>query len=114
MDATRQVGSTAFSSKLDGTKNKEKLGANAILGVSPLPKQPANALCLSLYRCIGGTNARVLPVPMMNILNGGHAECNMDIQEFIVVPIGANTFPGITHGCWGLSQPSFCIEIKKL
>ena len=94
MDATRQVEIDNLLIKLDGTKNKEKLGANAILGVSlAVAKAAANALCLPLYRYIGGTNARVLPVPMMNILNGGkHADNNMDIQEFMIVPIGANTF----------------------
>ncbi|MBI5678148.1 MAG: phosphopyruvate hydratase, partial [Planctomycetes bacterium] len=94
MDATRQVEIDNLLIKLDGTKNKEKLGANAMLGVSlAVAKAAANALCLPLYRYIGGTNARVLPVPMMNILNGGkHADNNMDIQEFMIVPIGANSF----------------------
>ena len=94
MDATRQVEIDNLLIKLDGTKNKEKLGANAILGVSlAVAKAATNALCLPLYRYIGGTNAKVLPVPMMNILNGGkHADNNMDIQEFMIVPIGANTF----------------------
>ena len=94
MDATRQVEIDSLLIKLDGTKNKEKLGANAMLGVSlAVAKAAANALCLPLYRYIGGTNARVLPVPMMNILNGGkHADNNMDIQEFMIVPIGADTF----------------------
>ena len=65
-----------------------------MLGVSlAVAKAAANALCLPLYRYIGGTNAKVLPVPMMNILNGGkHADNNMDIQEFMIVPIGANSF----------------------
>ena len=94
MDATRQVEIDSILIKLDGTKNKEKLGANAMLGVSlAVAKAAANALCLPLYRYIGGTNARVLPVPMMNILNGGkHADNNMDIQEFMIVPIGADSF----------------------
>ncbi|MCR4321127.1 MAG: phosphopyruvate hydratase [Candidatus Brocadiaceae bacterium] len=94
MDATRQVEIDNLLIKLDGTKNKEKLGANAMLGVSlAVAKAAANALCLPLYRYIGGTNARVLPVPMMNILNGGkHADNNMDIQEFMIVPIGADSF----------------------
>ena len=94
LDATRQVEIDSLLIKLDGTKNKEKLGANAMLGVSlAVAKAAANALCLPLYRYIGGTNARVLPVPMMNILNGGkHADNNMDIQEFMIVPIGADTF----------------------
>ena len=94
MDATRQVEIDNLLTKLDGTKNKEKLGANAMLGVSlAVAKAAANALCLPLYRYIGGTNARVVPVPMMNILNGGkHADNNMDIQEFMIVPIGADSF----------------------
>ena len=93
-DATRQVEIDNLLTKLDGTKNKEKLGANAMLGVSlAVAKAAASALCLPLYRYIGGTNARVVPVPMMNILNGGkHADNNMDIQEFMIVPIGADTF----------------------
>ncbi|MBI2471390.1 MAG: phosphopyruvate hydratase [Planctomycetes bacterium] len=91
MDATGQVEIDNLLIKLDGTKNKEKLGANAMLGVSlAVAKSAANALCLPLYRYIGGTNAKVLPVPMMNILNGGkHADNNLDIQEFMIMPVGA-------------------------
>jgi len=91
MDASRQVEIDTQLIRLDGTKNKENLGANAILGVSlAVAKAAANALCLPLYRYIGGTNAKVLPVPMMNILNGGkHADNNVDIQEFMIMPIGA-------------------------
>jgi len=94
MDATRQVEIDNLLIKLDGTSNKGKLGANAILGVSlAAAKAAANALCLPLYRYIGGTNARVLPVPMMNILNGGkHADNNLDIQEFMIMPIKAESF----------------------
>ena len=79
---------------LDGTKNKGKLGANAILGVSlATAKAAATANELPLYRYVGGANAHVLPVPMMNILNGGaHADNNVDIQEFMVMPAGAKTF----------------------
>ena len=79
---------------LDGTINKEKLGANAILGVSlAVAKAAANSLGMPLYRYVGGTQARVLPVPMMNILNGGsHADNKIDIQEFMVMPVGAETF----------------------
>ena len=79
---------------LDGTKNKSKLGANAILGVSlAVAKAAAAALEIPLYRYIGGVNAHVLPVPMMNILNGGaHADNNVDIQEFMVMPVGAKSF----------------------
>ena len=94
MDATRQVEIDNLLIQLDGTRNKEKLGANAILGVSlATAKAAANALGVPLYRYIGGTNAKVLPVPMMNILNGGkHADNNLDIQEFMIVPVNANSF----------------------
>ena len=80
--------------ELDGTKNKAKLGANAILGVSlAVAKASAESADLSLFKYIGGNNAHVLPVPMMNILNGGaHADTNVDIQEFMIAPIGAETF----------------------
>lgn len=80
--------------ELDGTPNKEKLGANAILGVSiAVAKAAANSVGLPLYRYIGGVNAKELPVPMMNILNGGkHADNNVDIQEFMVLPVGASSF----------------------
>ncbi len=79
---------------LDGTDNKSKLGANAILGVSlAVARLGAKCLGLPLYRYIGGTNAKVLPVPMMNILNGGaHADNNVDIQEFMIMPVGADSF----------------------
>jgi len=94
MDATRQVEIDSLLIQLDGTRNKEKLGANAILGVSlATAKAAANALCIPLYRYIGGTNAKVLPVPMMNILNGGkHADNNLDIQEFMIMPVSAGSF----------------------
>jgi len=80
--------------KLDGTPNKAKLGANAILGVSlAVAKAAAEYSGLPLYRYIGGANAKVLPVPMMNILNGGeHADNNVDIQEFMIMPVGAKNF----------------------
>ena len=80
--------------ELDGTDNKGSLGANAILGVSlATAKAAADALGLPLYRYIGGTNGRVLPVPMMNILNGGkHADNNVDLQEFMIMPVGAPSF----------------------
>ena len=79
---------------LDGTKNKEKLGANAILGVSlAVARAAADSAGLSLFRYVGGPNAHILPVPMMNILNGGaHADSNVDIQEFMIAPIGAPSF----------------------
>ena len=80
--------------KLDGTKNKSSLGANAILGVSlAAARAGANSANQSLFKFIGGSDAKTLPVPMMNILNGGaHADTNVDIQEFMVAPIGAQTF----------------------
>jgi enolase len=93
-DATDQAGIDALLLELDGTPNKEKLGANGILGVSlAVAKAAANALQLPLYRYIGGVHAHVLPVPMMNILNGGkHAMDGPDLQEFMVMPVGAPTF----------------------
>ena len=80
--------------KLDGTKNKSSLGANAILGVSlATARAAANSANQSLFKYLAGSNAKTLPVPMMNILNGGaHADTNVDIQEFMVAPIGAGTF----------------------
>jgi enolase len=79
---------------LDGTPNKSRLGANSILGVSlAVAKASAESSDLSLFRYVGGPNAHVLPVPMMNILNGGaHADTNVDVQEFMIAPIGAETF----------------------
>lgn len=87
--------------ELDGTKNKEKLGANAILGVSlAVANAAANALDMPLYRYIGGINAKVLPVPMMNILNGGsHADNSVDLQEFMIMPAGAPTFSEALRMC---------------
>jgi len=80
--------------EIDGTPNKSNLGANAILGVSlAVAKAAANLLGIPLYRYIGGTNAKVLPTPMCNVLNGGkHAESNVDFQEFMIVPVGAPSF----------------------
>ena len=94
MEACDQVFIDHFMIKLDGTKNKSKLGANAILGVSlAVAKAAAMESELPLYRYIGGTSARELPVPMMNILNGGeHADNNLDIQEFMIMPAGASCF----------------------
>jgi enolase len=93
-DALDQVGIDKMMIELDGTPNKSKLGANAILGVSlAVAKAAAQALNLPLYRYIGGVNAKVLPVPMMNILNGGkHADNNVDPQEFLLMPIDAPSF----------------------
>ena len=94
MDASDQAGLDRRLIELDGTPNKSKLGANAILGVSlAAARAAAHALQTPLYRYIGGINANVLPVPMMNIINGGaHAGNNLDIQEFMVIPVGAGTF----------------------
>src|SRR5438128_1907712 len=94
MDATDQLGSDQALIDLDGTPTKSKLGANAILGVSgAVAKAAALALDLPLYRYLGGVGARTLPVPMLNILNGGrHAENSTDLQEFMVMPVGADTF----------------------
>jgi enolase len=93
-DAVDQVAIDQLLIALDGTPNKANLGANAILGVSlACAKAAAEALDLPLYRYIGGTNGRTLPVPMMNILNGGkHADNNVDFQEFMVMPVGAPNF----------------------
>ena len=93
-DALDQVAIDQLMIELDGTPNKGKLGANAILGVSlAVAKAAANYVGLPLYRYIGGVNAKQLPVPMMNILNGGkHADNNVDIQEFMVLPAGASSF----------------------
>lgn len=87
--------------ELDGTENKGKLGANAILGVSlAVAKAAAEALGLSLYQYIGGTNSKVLPVPMMNIINGGkHADNSVTIQEFMIMPVGANSFKQALQWC---------------
>jgi len=94
MDAIDQVSVDQLMIELDGTPNKSNLGANAILGVSlAVAKAAALSLDLPLYRYLGGTSARVLPVPMMNILNGGaHADSGVDLQEFMVMPVGAETF----------------------
>ena len=93
-DAADQRGLDRLMIELDGTRNKGKLGANAILGVSlAVAQAAADSAGLPLYRYLGGPNAHVLPVPMMNILNGGsHADSNVDIQEFMIAPIGAPSF----------------------
>jgi len=92
--ALDQVGIDKMLLELDGTPNKANLGANAILGVSlAVAKAAADCVGLPLYRYIGGCNAKELPVPMMNILNGGkHADNNVDIQEFMILPVGASSF----------------------
>jgi enolase len=94
MEATRQVLLDSTLIELDGTENKSRLGANAILGVSmATARAAASFLSMPLYNYIGGLNAKLLPVPQMNIINGGaHAPNNLDIQEFMIMPLGAETF----------------------
>ncbi len=94
MSVLDQVELDDFLIDLDGTENKSRLGANAILGVSlAVAKAAAQSVGLPLYRYLGGTNASTLPVPMMNIINGGHhADNNVDMQEFMVMPVGGSTF----------------------
>lgn len=104
LDAIDQLLADKVMIDLDGTPNKRKLGANAILGVSiSIAKAAAYALELPLFQYLGGVNAKQLPVPMMNILNGGaHADNNLDIQEFMIMPVGAVSF---SHGL------RMCVEI---
>src|SRR5437588_2595127 len=94
MDAEAQAKIDETLIALDGTSNKSRLGANAILGVSlAVAKAAAEARDLPLYRYVGGTSARTLPVPMMNIINGGvHADNPIDFQEFMIMPVGAKKF----------------------
>ena len=101
MDALDQVAIDKLMIELDGTHNKAKLGANAILGVSlAVAKAAANQFGMPLYKYIGGANAKTLPVPMMNILNGGeHADNTVDIQEFMVMPVGATSFREALRMC---------------
>ena len=110
-DVTDQRGLDMAMIEMDGTANKSKLGANAILAVSmAAAKAAAQATGLSLYRYVGGANAKTLPVPMMNILNGGmHADNKIDFQEFMVVPVGAESF---SEGLrWGVE---IFHELKKV
>src|SRR5690606_30856071 len=94
MDVLDQAAIDKMMLDLDGTPNKGKLGANAILAVSlAVARAAAEESGMPLYRYVGGTNAKTLPVPMMNILNGGaHADNKIDFQEFMVMPVGASTF----------------------
>jgi enolase len=94
LDAADQILIDQTMIELDGTDNKGKLGANAILGISlATAKAAASSFCMSLYRYIGGTNAKILPLPMMNIINGGaHADSGLEIQEFMIMPAGAEDF----------------------
>ena len=110
-DALDQLGIDNLMRELDGTPNKSKLGANAILGVSlAVAKAAADALGLPLYRYIGGVNAHTLPVPMMNILNGGkHAENSTDFQEFMIMPAGAPSFSRVPP----LGRRDLCQRSKR-
>ena len=101
MDALDQIGIDRKLIELDGTPNKSNLGANAILGVSlAVAKAAAASLSIPLYRYVGGNNAKVLPVPMMNILNGGaHAANNVDIQEFMIMPVSAPSWAEALRRC---------------
>lgn len=101
LDVEQQAQIDQIMIDLDGTPNKSRLGANAILGVSlACAKAAANSLDMPLYRYVGGTSARLLPVPMMNILNGGvHADNPIDFQEFMILPVGASSFAeGLRYG----------------
>ncbi|MHC2578505.1 enolase [Bradyrhizobium diazoefficiens] len=101
LDVEQQVQIDQIMIDLDGTPNKSRLGANAILGVSlACAKAAANSLDMPLYRYVGGTSARLLPVPMMNIINGGeHADNPIDFQEFMILPVGASSFAeGLRYG----------------
>ncbi|PSO14494.1 phosphopyruvate hydratase [Bradyrhizobium sp. MOS003] len=101
LDAEQQAQIDQVMIDLDGTANKSRLGANAILGVSlACAKAAANSLDMPLYRYVGGTSARLLPVPMMNIINGGvHADNPIDFQEFMILPVGASSFAeGLRYG----------------
>lgn len=101
LDVEQQAQLDHIMIELDGTPNKSRLGANAILGVSlACAKAAANSLDMPLYRYVGGTSARLLPVPMMNIINGGvHADNPIDFQEFMILPVGASSFAeGLRYG----------------
>ena len=99
MDAENQLLIDSLMIELDGTENKSRLGANAILGVSlAVAKAAADQAALPLYNYIGGANAHLLPVPMMNIINGGaHADNPIDIQEFMIIPEGAESIADAVH-----------------
>src|SRR4029079_6996550 len=102
MDSLDQVAVDQKMIDMDGTPNKKELGANAILGVSLATAHAASRFCeLPLFRYLGGSNARLLPAPMMNILNGGeHADNNVDVQEFMVMPLGFDSFSeALRCGC---------------
>ena len=115
LDVADQAGMDDMLIQLDGTPNKGKLGANALLAVSmAVAKAAAEEASLPLYRYIGGTNAK-LPIPMMNILNGGaHADNKIDFQEFMVMPIGAPSFSEGLAGVWKFSTPENRTEEKRI
>ncbi|HEY4721201.1 MAG TPA: phosphopyruvate hydratase, partial [Anaerolineae bacterium] len=115
MEATDQIGIDEAMIALDGTPTKANFGANAILGVSlAVAKAAANSLELPLYRYIGGVEARVLPVPMMNILNGGkHADNSTDMQEFMILPIAAPNFAEALRWCAEVYQTLKGVLKKK-
>jgi enolase len=115
MDALEQVAIDEFMCGLDGSPNKSNLGANAILGVSmAVAKAAAEAVGLPLYRYLGGVSARTLPVPMMNILNGGkHAANSTDLQEFMVMPAGASSFAECLRWCAEIYQSLKKVLSKK-
>jgi len=112
-DALDQAGIDLFLAEIDGTPNKGRLGANATLGVSlAVARAAANALDVPLYRYLGGVGARLLPVPLMNILNGGkHATDSTDLQEFMIAPIGAPTFHEALR--WGAETYHALKEVLK-
>jgi enolase len=117
MDALEQIAIDQRLIELDGTPNKKKLGANAILGVSLATAHAAARYCeLPLFRYLGGSNARLLPAPMMNILNGGqHADNNVDVQEFMVMPLGFDNFSdALRCGCEVFHHLKKVLHDKKL
>ena len=106
MDVANQIAIDEAMIKLDGSSNKSNLGANAMLGVSmAVAHAAANSLGIPLYRYLGGASACILPVPMMNILNGGkHASNSTDLQEFMIVPTGADSFSHAVQMCAEIYQ----------
>jgi enolase len=117
MDVTNQAAIDQMMIELDGTENKSNLGANAILGVSmACAKAGAESSALPLYRYLGGSRAVTLPVPLMNIINGGaHADNNVDFQEFMIVPVGAPTFrEGLRYGTEVFHSLKKVLQSKKL
>src|SRR5262249_10612880 len=117
MDALDQAAIDSAMIELDGSENKKNLGANAILGVSLAVAHAAAEHCgLPLYRYLGGPGARLLPAPMMNIVNGGaHADNSVDVQEFMVMPLGFNSFhEGLRAGVEIFHQLKKVLKGKKL